>query len=93
MVNEQPTQTSYFATVLQVYQGSDSGIEVEMLPQSHTDPCFTRFDLDVYVIAANIEKFRKTPDCFYVLYNMCDYFKLFKDLTAEEKKILAAHSK
>jgi len=49
--NVQPSQASYFATVEKVYQGSDSGVTLELLPQSFSDPCFTPYSLDRYVIA------------------------------------------
>jgi hypothetical protein len=86
-------QISYLAEVAKIYQGSGSGNVVEILPQKTGSPCFTPFLYDWYLVASPYNNMKLlTPECFYIFLNQCDYFKLWANLTAAEKAILAQHS-
>eukprot|EP01097_Dermamoeba_algensis_P001397 TRINITY_DN1521_c0_g1_i2.p1 TRINITY_DN1521_c0_g1~~TRINITY_DN1521_c0_g1_i2.p1 ORF type:complete len:163 (-),score=22.65 TRINITY_DN1521_c0_g1_i2:56-544(-) len=105
-VNSQPDQVSYFATAQKIYKGSGSGVILEILPQSTSDPCFTPFLVDSYVVAASLTEVescsrvaivsddqedstaKRRVTCFYVSLNQANYFKLWSQLTPEEKALL-----
>jgi len=100
------TSQAYLAQVLKTYQLSGSGNVFEILPQQLTDPCFTAYNPDVYLMAIPWHLVYAEPpegvevtlkpeyevQCFYVALNRCNYFKLFSELTADELAILAKHS-
>jgi len=94
--SEATDSVSFFVDIEKFYMGKGSGSVFEILPQSTTYPCFTDYYLDEYLMAFPFsgllcEK-KSDPGCFYVKADQCNYFKLWKDLTAYEIALLASHN-
>eukprot|EP00028_Trichosphaerium_sp_Am-I-7-wt_P003196 CAMPEP_0168520334 /NCGR_PEP_ID=MMETSP0405-20121227/7906_1 /TAXON_ID=498012 /ORGANISM="Trichosphaerium sp, Strain Am-I-7 wt" /LENGTH=109 /DNA_ID=CAMNT_0008541157 /DNA_START=336 /DNA_END=665 /DNA_ORIENTATION=- len=82
----------YYGDIIKTYQGDSDGLQVATQAQFPGYPCLTEFMVNKEYITTTLPNavLRKPeePDCFFIALDMCSYFKLVSELTAEEKALL-----